>query len=146
MDWLLYFKRAWYYHILRRDFPRPVTNIVFKILETKMNTENIRPSGVLVRLYWGGSPSSDVTGYVIKVVDHREDAENPVLVDQTVGPFSRMWDFGAKQGSILSASVSASDGTFESSKTTANFTVPDLQPPLPVSGVSFRVVGLSEEY
>ena len=110
-----------------------------------MDTENLRSSGVLVRLNWEGSPSLDVTGYVIKVVDTREDAVNPVLVDQTVGPFSRMWDFGAEQGSILEASVSASDGTFESDKTTTNFTVPDLQPPLPVSGVSLRIVGLIDD-
>ena len=32
---------------------------------------NARPSGVLVRLSWGRSPSPDVTGYVIKVVDNK---------------------------------------------------------------------------
>ena len=145
MQWLLNLRRAWYNIILRKSFLKPVKNITFKILETKMDTENLRSSGVLVRLNWEGSPSLDVTGYVIKVVDTREDAVNPVLVDQTVGPFSRMWDFGAEQGSILEASVSASDGTFESDKTTANFTVPDLQPPLPVSGVSLRIVGLIDD-
>ena len=145
MQWLLNLRRAWYSIILRKSFLKPVKNITFKILETKMDTENLRSSGVLVRLNWEGSPSLDVTGYVIKVVDTREDAVNPVLVDQTVGPFSRMWDFGAEQGSILEASVSASDGTFESDKTTANFTVPDLQPPLPVSGVSLRIVGLIDD-
>ena len=142
MDWLLNFKRAWRYYILRRALPKAVTNITFKILGNKMNTVNTRPSGVLVRLSWGRSPSPDVTGYVIKVVDNREGVANPVIVNQTVGPFNRMWDFGAEQGSRLSASVAASDGTFESSKSTANFTVPDLEPPLPVSGVSLRVVGL----
>tara|TARA_Y100000401_G_scaffold42526_1_gene32389 strand:+ start:173 stop:610 length:438 start_codon:yes stop_codon:yes gene_type:complete len=145
MQWLLNLRRAWYSIILRKSFLKPVKNITFKILETKMDTENLRSSGVLVRLNWEGSPSLDVTGYVIKVVDTREDAVNPVLVDQTVGPFSRMWDFGAEQGSILEASVSASDGTFESDKTTANFTVPDLQPPLPVSGVSLSIVGLIDD-
>lgn len=145
MQWLLNLRRAWYNIILRKSFLKPVKNITFKILETKMDTENLRSSGVLVRLNWEGSPSLDVTGYVIKVVDTREDAVNPVLVDQTVGPFSRMWDFGAEQGSILEASVSASDGTFESDKTTTNFTVPDLQPPLPVSGVSLRIVGLIDD-
>ena len=145
MQWLLNLRRAWYNIILRKSFLKPVKNITFKILETKMDTENLRSSGVLVRLNWEGSPSLDVTGYVIKVVDTREDAVNPVLVDQTVGPFSRMWDFGAEQGSILEASVSASDGTFESDNTTANFTVPDLQPPLPVSGVSLRIVGLIDD-
>ena len=145
MQWLLNLRRAWYSIILRKSFLKPVKNITFKILETKMDTENLRSSGVLVRLNWEGSPSLDVTGYVIKVVDTREDAVNPVLVDQTVGPFSRMWDFGAEQGSVLEASVSASDGTFESDKTTANFTVPDLQPPLPVSGVSLRIVGLIDD-
>ena len=145
MQWLLNLRRAWYNIILRKSFLKPVKNITFKILETKMDTKNLRSSGVLVRLNWEGSPSPDVTGYVIKVVDTREDAVNPVLVDQTVGPFSRMWDFGAEQGSILEASVSASDGTFESDKMTANFTVPDLQPPLPVSGVSLRIVGLIDD-
>ena len=92
-----------------------------------------------VKVTWSPSLSTDITGYIISVVDETNTVE---LVNQTVSHAITEWTFEANQNTVVSASVLATDGTNNSEPTTSTLAIPDMEAPLPVSGVTMEIIGL----
>lgn len=90
-----------------------------------------------LKIYWGKSPSLDVIGYDVIVINEDTQA---VLLEKTVSFAETEVTLTVPENTSITATVVANDGVFDSEPVSASFRVGDLTAPAPVSFVGFEIL------
>jgi len=87
-----------------------------------------------VRVFWTPSPSSDVISQHLVVLENGEEVVNDILSSTVSEKIVTL-----EQNSVVDVTVTVFDGTF---KVPAHFgfVMPDLEQPLPVTGLGFEIL------